>query len=192
MGNPPGEAGLEITGGFLDAQFARDTVIAVTGTDMKPTLNGESLPMWQSVAVNRGATIKFGHIGEYGFRCYLGVAGGIEARVYAEDPDTYMPSPGTIHALYLPEGNTHLRIDHALRARAAVPPYYDPLLAKVITWGDGRDAAVDKLIEALEAIRIDGVKTTIPTCLKTLRNALFRTGDFDTSFLDNGVTPGVH
>lgn len=116
----------------------------------------------------------------------------IEARVYAEDPDTYIPSPGTIHALYLPEDNTQLRIDHALRANAVVPPYYDPLLAKVITWADGRDAAVDKLIEALEAIRIEGVKTTIPTCLKTLRNTLFRTGDFDTSFLDNGVTPGVH
>lgn len=88
VGNSPGEAGLEITDGFLEAQFARDTVIAVTGTDMKPTLNGESLPMWQSVAVNRGDTVKFGHIGEYGFRCYLGVAGGIDVPAYLGSKST--------------------------------------------------------------------------------------------------------
>lgn len=109
----------------------------------------------------------------------------IEARVYAEDPETFIPSPGTITALHLPAENGKLRIDHALRADMAVPPYYDPLLAKVISWDENRLAAIDLLVAALQAIRIEGVKTTIPTNLKILRNELFRKGDFDTSFLDN-------
>ena len=63
----------------------------------------------------------------------------IEARVYAEDPVSFQPSPGPIEKLRLPEETESLRIDHALEQGGTVPPYYDPLLAKVIGWGPTRD-----------------------------------------------------
>ncbi len=88
VGNNSGEAGLEITGGFFEAEFGTDTVIAVTGTHMKPTLNGESVPMWQAVSVNKGDTIKFSHIGPVGFRSYLTVAGGIDVPSYLGSKST--------------------------------------------------------------------------------------------------------
>lgn len=88
VGNAPGEAGLEITGGFLEAEFGADTVIAVAGTDMKPSINGQPISMWKSVAVKKGDVIKFGHIGEYGFRSYLCVAGGIDVPAYLGSKST--------------------------------------------------------------------------------------------------------
>jgi biotin-dependent carboxylase-like uncharacterized protein len=88
VGNGPGEPGLEITGGFLEAQFDEDTVIAVTGTDMKPTLNGAPIAMWESLAVKAGDVIKFGHIGDFGFRCYLATAGGIDVPAYLGSKST--------------------------------------------------------------------------------------------------------
>ncbi|MBI5602567.1 MAG: biotin-dependent carboxyltransferase [Deltaproteobacteria bacterium] len=88
VGNPPGEAGLEITGGFLEAQFGMDTVIAIAGTDMGPTINGQAMPMWESLAVKEGDVIKFSHIGEYGFRSYLAVSGGIDVPPYLGSKST--------------------------------------------------------------------------------------------------------
>jgi biotin-dependent carboxylase-like uncharacterized protein len=88
VGNPPGEAGLEITGGFFEARFDIDTVIAVTGCDMKAVLNGQALPMWEPVAVGKGDLIKFSHIGEMGFRAYLTVAGGIDVPPYLGSKST--------------------------------------------------------------------------------------------------------
>ena len=87
-GNPPGEAGLEITGGFLEAQFGMDTVIAIAGTDMGPTINGQAVPMWESLAVKKGDVIQFSHIGEYGFRSYLAMAGGIDVPPYLGSKST--------------------------------------------------------------------------------------------------------
>ncbi|MBI5602569.1 MAG: ATP-grasp domain-containing protein [Deltaproteobacteria bacterium] len=107
----------------------------------------------------------------------------IEARVYAEDPETFFPSPGTITFLHLPEANRNLRIDHALAAPMTVPPYYDPLLAKVIAWDQTRTGATHRLIEALTTFRIDGVKTTIPTNLRLLQHHRFVSGDFSTAFV---------
>jgi biotin-dependent carboxylase-like uncharacterized protein len=78
VGNPTGEAGIEIAGGYFEAELGTDTLISVTGTDMKPTLNGQPIPMWQAVPVKKGDNLKFSHFGEFGFRSYLGVAGGID------------------------------------------------------------------------------------------------------------------
>jgi acetyl-CoA carboxylase biotin carboxylase subunit len=108
----------------------------------------------------------------------------IEARVYAEDPETFFPSPGTISGLSLPEQNAHVRIDHAMQLHGVVPPYYDPLLAKVIAWDSSRTRAIARLIGALEGLLIEGVKTTIATNLKVLRNLEFIDGNCDTAFLD--------
>jgi acetyl-CoA carboxylase biotin carboxylase subunit len=109
----------------------------------------------------------------------------IEARVYAEDPETFIPSPGTITQLTLPDHVPYVRIDHALQENAVVPPYYDPMLAKVITWGEDRTSACDRLRRALTEFQIEGVKTTTPLNLKILEHPIFRQGDIDTGFVDN-------
>lgn len=88
VGNSPGEAGLEITGGYFEAEFGMDTVISVTGTDMKPTLNNQVLPLWESVNVTKGDIIKFSHFGEFGFRAYLGVGGGVDVPPYLGSKST--------------------------------------------------------------------------------------------------------
>jgi biotin-dependent carboxylase-like uncharacterized protein len=88
VGNPVNEAGIEIAGGYFEAAFDTAAVISVTGTDMKPTLNGQSIPLWESVAVKKGDVLKFGHFGEFGFRSYIGVAGGIDVPVYLGSKST--------------------------------------------------------------------------------------------------------
>lgn len=88
VGNSSGEAGLEITGGYFEAQFECDTVISVTGTDMKPTINNQAIPLWESIQVNKGDVICFSHFGEFGFRSYLGVAGGVDVPVYLGSKST--------------------------------------------------------------------------------------------------------
>lgn len=114
----------------------------------------------------------------------IGMRGhAIEARIYAEDPETFLPSPGKIIELRLPDTGTHLRVDHALRVDSSVPPYYDPLLAKVIAWGQDRTEARNHLINALLEFRIEGIKTTIAANLKILRHPKFEQGDFTTGFL---------
>jgi acetyl-CoA carboxylase biotin carboxylase subunit len=108
----------------------------------------------------------------------------IEARVYAEDPETFIPSPGTITKLTLPGRDPYIRIDHALQENTVVPPYYDPMLAKVITWGKDRANACERLHRALSEFQVEGVKTTTPLNLKILEHPVFRQGDIDTGFID--------
>jgi 5-oxoprolinase (ATP-hydrolysing) subunit C len=88
VGNASGEAGLEITGGFFEARFESDTVIAVTGCDMQASLNGAAIPMWEPLAAKKADVIKFSHIGEKGFRAYLAVAGGIDVPSYLGSKST--------------------------------------------------------------------------------------------------------
>jgi biotin-dependent carboxylase-like uncharacterized protein len=88
VGNPPGEAGLEIAGGYVEAEFGADALISVTGTDMKPTLNGRPMAIWQAVQARKGDIIKFSHFGEFGFRSYLCAAGGIDVPVYLGSKST--------------------------------------------------------------------------------------------------------
>jgi len=108
----------------------------------------------------------------------------IEARVYAEDPVSFVPSPGKINSLRMPEINdTHLRIDHAMEEGGTVPPYYDPLLAKVIAWDYTREGAIYQLKKALSNFHVEGIKTTIPVNLKILEDSEFLKGDFNTSFI---------
>lgn len=88
VGNDNGEAGIEIVVGLLQAQFEEDAVIALTGCDMKPMINGKNVPMWESIAVKKGDEIKFASYGEKGFRSYLTVAGGIDVPVYLGSKST--------------------------------------------------------------------------------------------------------
>ncbi|MCF8041632.1 MAG: ATP-grasp domain-containing protein [Desulfarculaceae bacterium] len=107
----------------------------------------------------------------------------IEARVYAEDPDTFYPSPGVITKVVFPEIGDNLRVDHALADGCTVPPYYDPMLAKVIAYDQTRAKAIARLVEALRAFQVVGVKTTIPVNLRILEHPQFQAGDMDTSFI---------
>lgn len=114
----------------------------------------------------------------------VGMSGhAIEARVYAEDPETFFPSPGVITELHLPMEDRNLRIDHALAPNTPVPPYYDPLLAKVISWEATREQAVGRLVQALEDFEIEGVKTTIPANLRILQHPVYLAGDYATDFI---------
>ena len=88
VGNEKGEAGIEIAVGMFNAQFEKDTVIAVTGADLGATLNGKKLPMWESVRVSAGDKLKFRTYGENGFRAYLSIAGGIDVPVYLGSKST--------------------------------------------------------------------------------------------------------
>ncbi len=88
VGNDPGEAGIEIAGGYFEGRFEDDAVIAVTGTDMSATVNGEPIPMYEAVKVDKGDVIKFSHFGDVGFRGYLTVAGGIDVPVYLGSKST--------------------------------------------------------------------------------------------------------
>lgn len=109
----------------------------------------------------------------------------IECRIYAEDPATFMPSPGLIRKLSLPDTvkNKQLRIDTAVSENSKIPPYYDPLLAKVIGWGETRAAAIEQLKSGLRSIVVEGIKTTIPADLEILEHPDFVSGDFHTDFL---------
>ena len=88
VGNDSGEAGLEITGGMFSCEFSTDTVIAICGADMQQTLNGQSVSLWTSIKVNKGDTLEFKHIGKYGFRSYLAIAGGIDVQPYLGSKST--------------------------------------------------------------------------------------------------------
>ena len=88
VGNPSGEAGLEITGGFFEAEFTDDHVIAICGTDMQPTINGQPVEMYTSLKVAAGDKIKFLHIAPTGFRSYLAVAGGVDVPAYLGSKST--------------------------------------------------------------------------------------------------------
>jgi 5-oxoprolinase (ATP-hydrolysing) subunit C len=88
VGNASGEAGIEIAGGYFEAGFDDAAVIAVTGTDMKATLNGQPIPMYEAVKVGKGDEIKFSHFGDVGFRGYLTVAGGIDVPPYLGSKST--------------------------------------------------------------------------------------------------------
>lgn len=86
--NPPGEAGLEIAGGYCRIAFSRDAIIAVCGADMSAKLNETLLPLWEAVPVKAGDQLSFDHFGSCGFRSYVCVAGGIDVPVYLGSKST--------------------------------------------------------------------------------------------------------
>src|SRR3954454_14572330 len=86
----------------------------------------------------------------------------IECRIYAEDPDTgFMPSPGLIRGLR-PASGPGVRDDGGVSPGYEVPVYYDSLIAKLVTWGDSRDMAIDRMTRALREYQVLGIRTTIP------------------------------
>ncbi len=108
----------------------------------------------------------------------------IECRINAEDPSKkFMPSPGTVD-MYLPPGGLGVRVDSAVYPGYVISPFYDSMVAKLITYGSTREEALSRMKRALQEFVIEGVKTTIPFHLKLLNHEKFIEGDFNTKFLD--------
>jgi acetyl-CoA carboxylase, biotin carboxylase subunit len=107
----------------------------------------------------------------------------IECRINAEDPETFVPSPGRITAFRVP-GGPGIRIDTASYADAVVPPYYDSLVAKLVAHGRDRSEAIARMHGALEGFIVEGIKTTIPLHKRILDQPDFIAGKFDTHFLE--------
>jgi acetyl-CoA carboxylase biotin carboxylase subunit len=109
----------------------------------------------------------------------------IEVRINAEDPYAgFAPSPGKIQTLHLPGGHG-VRVDTHIYQGYMVPPHYDSLLAKLITFGNTRTSAIAKMRRALDELVIEGVKTTVPFHKMMMENATFLSGNFDTKFVDS-------
>jgi len=118
---------------------------------------------------------------------YLPQAHAIECRINAEDPyNDFRPSPGKITVLHTPGGHG-VRVDSHIYAGYVIPPYYDSLVAKLITVAQTREEAIDTMERALSEFVIEGVKTTIPFHQQLMRNADFRKGNFTTKFLDTFI-----
>jgi len=108
----------------------------------------------------------------------------IECRIYAEDPENnFMPSPGVIRVREAPEGR-NVRLDSAAYAGFEVSLHYDPMIAKLCTWGRNRESAISNMKRALREYKILGIKTTIPFHLRVLQNETFLKGNYDTTFID--------
>lgn len=108
----------------------------------------------------------------------------VECRVYAEDPEmNFMPSPGTIVYVRVPSG-PGIRNDSAIYSGSEITPFYDPMISKLIAWGETREVAINKMISALNEFVVLGVKTNIGFLLRVMANDEFRKGDIDTGFIE--------
>ena len=108
----------------------------------------------------------------------------IECRINAEDPETFIPSPGTI-SLLIPPGGRGVRVDTAAYTGWKVPVFYDSLIAKLIVHGSDRADAISIMKRALHEFVVEGIKTTIPFYLKLLNDPVFLSGKYNTHFLEN-------
>ena len=139
---------------------------AITGLDLVEwqfrIASGEKLPLTQAQVPVQGHAV--------------------EARIYAEDPARgFLPSTGTLVALQFPDG---VRVDTGVEQGSAISPYYDPMIAKMIAHGPSRDAALEQLASALERTVAAGPRTNLALLTALCRAADFRSGVFDTSFID--------
>ena len=112
----------------------------------------------------------------------------IECRVNAEDPEVFTPSPGLITAHSRP-GGTGVRVDSFVHSDCTVSPYYDSLIAKVITYGRDRNEAIARMKRTLEMTVIEGIKTSIPLHLKILNDPDFVAARINTSFMERFMPP---
>ena len=107
----------------------------------------------------------------------------IECRINAEDPRTFIPSPGTITHFHAP-GGPGIRLDSHIYSGYKVPPYYDSLIAKVIAYGENREIALARMRNALDEMVVDGIKTNMPLHQDILRGASFQRGGTNIHYLE--------
>ncbi len=113
----------------------------------------------------------------------------IEARVTAEDPETFAPSPGRVDVFHVP-GGLGVRVDSALYAGYTVPPHYDSMIAKLIVHAPDRPTALARLRRALEEFAVGGIKTTLPLHQRIAADPAFNAGDYDIHWLERFVAAG--
>lgn len=107
----------------------------------------------------------------------------VELRVYAEDPmDNFIPSVGKLEKYTIPKGE-NIRVDNGFEEGMEVPIYYDPMLAKLITYGKTREEAIQLMIKAIKEYEVEGVMTTLPFGKFVFEHEAFRSGNFDTHFV---------
>ena len=107
----------------------------------------------------------------------------IECRINAEDPKTFMPSPGLISLFHAP-GGPGVRLDSHIYSGYAVPPYYDSMIGKLVTHGGDRDAAIARMKNALAEIVIEGIRTNVPLHQEIFQHAAFQQGGTDIHYLE--------
>ena len=107
----------------------------------------------------------------------------IECRINAEDPRTFMPCPGKITWLHTP-GGPGIRFDSHIYTSYTVPPHYDSMIAKLISYGDCRETAIARMRQALDEMVIDGIKTNIELHQKILKDPGFKSGGMNIHYLE--------
>jgi acetyl-CoA carboxylase, biotin carboxylase subunit len=112
----------------------------------------------------------------------------IECRINAEHPDTFRPSPGRIDVFSMP-GGPGVRVDTFAHSECVISPYYDSLIAKMMTHGRTREEALARMRRTLEMTVIEGIHTSVPMHLKVLADPDFKAGRISTSFMDRFLTP---
>jgi acetyl-CoA carboxylase biotin carboxylase subunit len=112
----------------------------------------------------------------------------LECRVNAEDPVTFVPSPGTIRHFYV-AGGPGVRVDTFAHEGCEISPYYDSMVAKVMTWGRDRKESIDRMRRTLQTMIVEGIKTTIPLHLRILEDADFQAGNISTHFMERYQAP---
>lgn len=106
----------------------------------------------------------------------------VECRVYAEDPVKFLPSPGLITLLRVPDG-PYVRNDSGCYEGAEIPVHYDPMISKLVVWGETRAAAIARMRRALDEYQVGGIETNLPFHRRCLRHPDFVAGEFDTGFI---------
>jgi acetyl-CoA carboxylase biotin carboxylase subunit len=115
----------------------------------------------------------------------------IEVRVYAEDPsNNFLPDIGRLSTYRRPQG-AGVRVDDGYEEGMDIPIYYDPLIAKMITYGSTRKDAISRMVRAIDEYKISGVQTTLPFCRFVMQHDAFVSGNFDTHFVKHYFTPDV-
>lgn len=138
----------------------------VTGVDLvKMQLD---LARGNSLSLNQGKIKSQGH--------------AIEYRIYAEDPQTFYPSPGTLTRFDIPKG-MGIRVDSGVEEGFTVSPFYDPMIAKLVVSGSSRKEVLERSIDALQRFKIEGIKTNIPLLLQVLQHPDFVQGVYNTGLL---------
>jgi len=115
----------------------------------------------------------------------------IECRINAEDPETFVPSPGVIHAFSVP-GGPGVRVETFAHPECTITPYYDSMIAKLIVHGRDRAEAIARMRRTLEMTVVEGIKTTIPLHLKILADPEFVAGKLSTAFMEQFLARRPH
>lgn len=113
----------------------------------------------------------------------------MELRVYAEDPlNDFLPSVGNLERYELPVGD-NIRVDNGFEEGMDVPIYYDPMLAKLITYGKNRQASIERMLQAIAMYKVEGIETTLPFGKFVFESDVFKSGSFNTHFVKNHYSP---